>query len=168
MTLHNAKKRFYAELYHRIDTKEINTEEFVNFMSRNRVEESIENQSGFYELCTKFCDISLNAPKYPDPTTCDVNAVFLYTDINAAKNSFKEYLANNKLNDIIGLLEAIRIMHMFAVSDNDPRTKSATITPQKASFESQLGYIGKYHNFCLIPNEMWEETCQQIISECSL
>lgn len=165
MKFHNEKRRFYTELYHKIDTKEIATDEFVDFANRNKTNNPDDNHSGFFEVCAKFVDISLNAKKFPDKTTCDVNAVFLYEDVNAAKEAFKEYVTNHMLSDIDGVLEAIRIMHMYAVLDDDTRTKSATITPNTPSFNSQLGYVGKFHNFCMIPNEMWIEICQQIKKE---
>ena len=167
MSLHDKKRQFYSELYHKIDTKEITSEEFVNFVTTNKTNNPDDNQSGFFELCQKFVEISLNAEKYPDPTTCDVTAVFLHTDVNAAKGAFIMYVANNKLLDIDGVLEAIRLMHMYAVLDEDPRTKSAMITPSGTSSFAQLGYIGKFHNFCTIPHEMWIELYEVIKKEYS-
>ena len=158
----NEIKRFYSELYHKIAAKEIVADEFVNFANRNKTDNPDDNSSGFFKLCSKFVDISLNAKKYPDPTTCDVQAVFLYSDVNAAKEAFKEYTTDHMLSDIDGILEAIRIMHMYAVFDDDTRTKSATITPNTSTYNSQVGYVGKFHKFCMIPNEMWNEICQQI------
>ncbi|MBR5363933.1 MAG: hypothetical protein IK134_11495 [Oscillospiraceae bacterium] len=165
MRLHDEKSRFYSELYHKIDTKKITADEFIIFANKYRTDDSDDNHSGFFELCAKFVDISLNAKKFPDPTTCDVPAVFLYADVNAAKAAFKEYVTNHKLSDIDGVLEAIRIMHMYAILDDDTRTKSATITPKKPTSNTQVGYVGKFHNFRMIPNEMWIEICQQIKTE---
>ncbi len=165
MENHNDKKRFYSELYHKISTKEIVADEFVNFANTNKTNDMNENTSGFFELCSKFVDISLNAIKFPDPITCEVKDVFLDTDINSAKAAFKEYTTNHTLSDIDGILEVIKIMHMYAVLDGDTRTKSATITPKTSTFNSQVGYVGKYHNFCIIPNDLWDEICQQIKAE---
>ncbi len=37
--------------------------------------DSKDKTSGFYEVCSKFSDISLNAPKSVDHKTCDVQSI---------------------------------------------------------------------------------------------
>jgi len=163
MVLHDAKDQFYAELGHKIDSNEIKSEEFVSFISAHAGENPEDNTSGFYELCSNFSDISLNAPKWADPKTCDVQASFQYVDIHKAKKAFKSYIAENGLTDIAGILDVVGQMHRFAVAWNDSRAKSGVVHPE--GFNWQPGFFGKYHNFCELPSDIWEKIKCEIIEE---
>lgn len=119
--------------------------------------------SGFYELCSKFTDISLNAPKTADPKTCDVQACFQFTDINVAKAAFKDFVSKNGISDINGLLEAIHLMHPFSVAWDDPRSKGGMVRPE--NYDWKPGFAGKYHNFCQLPEDIWNQIKDEIMKE---
>ena len=67
MVLHDAKDQFYAELERKVKNKEIESEEFAAYVLSHIEEHPEDNTSNFYELCSTFSDISLNAPKWGDP-----------------------------------------------------------------------------------------------------
>ena len=158
MVLHDAKDQFYAELEQKIKNKEIESEEFVAFLSSHAGE-----GSGFYELCSTFSDIGLNAPKWFDPKNCDVQALFQFKDIDIAKAAFKKYVAERQLTDYNGILDAVGIMHQYAVAWDDPRSKGGIVRPE--NYDWKPGFAGKYHNFCALPDDIWEKVKTGILTE---
>lgn len=163
MILHDAKDQFYQELYRKIDNKEIHSNEFIDFIVSNSGTNPEDNTSGFYELCSKFSDISLNAIKKVDPKTCDVQACFQFKDSDVAKAAFKKYTAEKKLSDYEGILDAIGLVHWLAVAWDDPRQKSGLIQPQGRELGSP--FYGKYHNFCELPEDVWKQIRAEIVNE---
>lgn len=163
MVLHDAKDQFYAELEQKIKNKEIESEEFVAFVASHIGENPEDNTSNFYELCSAFSDISLNAPKWSDPQNCDVQASFQYADIDKAKVVFKGYIAETGLADIAGVLEAVGQMHRLAVAWDDPRVISEVVHPE--GFNWQPGFWGKYDNFCELPKDIWQKIKMEILEE---
>lgn len=118
--------RFYAELNQKVEDRQITSQEFIDFMN------SLADQSSsrFYELCSTFTDISLNAPKNADPKSCEVQACFQFSDINVAKSAFQAYVRDKALTDVEGLLEAVHLMHPFSVAWDDPRNKGGMVRPE--------------------------------------
>lgn len=163
MVLQDAKGRFYEELEQKIKNKIIESEEFAAFVSSHTGDNSEDNTSSFYELCSVFSDICLNAPKWADLKTCDVQASFQYADIDKAKAAFKGYLAENGLTDVAGLLDAVGQMHGLALAWDDSRATSAVIHPE--GFDWQAGFFGKYHNFCELPSDIWQKIKDEILEE---
>ena len=163
MVLHDSKDQFYTELEYKINNKEIKSEEFSIFVLSHTGENPEDNTSNFYELCSVFSDISLNAPKQADPKTCEVQAVFQRDDIDKAKAAFKSFIAETGLKDIAGLLDAIGEMQRLAVAWDDPRAKSGVIHPE--GFSWQTGFFGKYHIFCELPCEIWQKIREEILEE---
>ena len=165
MVLHDAKDQFYTELYHKIESNEITSKVFADFITSTRGEHPEDSTSGFYELCSKFSDISLNAPKWADSKTCDVQASFQFKDIDAAKAAFKSYVSQKGLTDYEGVLDAIGLMHRLAVAWDDPRAKSGLVQPKDYKWNSP--FFGKYHNFCEIPDDFWQTLKEEILKEIS-
>lgn len=163
MVLHDAKDQFYMELAQKIKNQEIESEEFSNFISSHSGENPEDNTSDFYELCSTFSDISLNAPKWADPKTCNVEASFQFADIDRAKTAFKSYIAETGLTDVVGVLEAVGQMHRLAVAWDDPRSKSGMVHPE--GFNWQPGFWGMYHNFTELPDDIWQKIKDEIMEE---
>lgn len=163
MVLQDAKAQFYEELEQKIENNIIESEEFVDFISSHTGENLEDNTSNFYELCSVFSNISLNALKWADPKTCDVQASFQYADIDKAKSAFKSYIAENELTDIVGLLDAVGQMYGFAVAWDDSRAKSGVIYPE--GFDWQTRFFGKYYNFCELPSNIWQKIKDEILEE---
>ena len=162
MGFKNSKEYFYYELENKISNKDISSKEFIDFINSCSSDNSGNNSSFFYELCSKFTDISLNAKKVADPITCDITACFLFNDIDAAKSAFISYMNNNHLTDAEGILDAIFIMHPLAVADDDNRTKASLVRP--TNYDGKSLFAGKYHDFCVIPYEEWEEIRNEIMN----
>lgn len=137
--------------------------EFISLIESSQDDELEQNTSQFYELCSKFADISLNAPKFANHKTCDIQGVFLFSDISIAKSALKAFVIEHKLRDIQGLLDAVRLMHRLAVAWDDPRVKSGVVYPER--YDCQLGFIGKYHNYCDLPDDVWYRIENEIINE---
>lgn len=167
MVSQDAKNQFYAKLDCKIKNKEIKSEELITFIMSHTGENSEKSTSGFYELCSKFCDISLNAPKWFDPKTCDVQASFQFTDIEEAKAALNSYLNSHSLSDIEGILDAIGLMYRFAVAWGDPRAKSTVVQAEGYDRNSPFfaPFFGKYHNFCELPDDIWERIKTEILNE---
>lgn len=159
MVLHDSKDQFYAELNRKVEDRQITSLEFIDFLKSM----ADQNTSGFYELCSKFTDISLNAPKKADSKTCEVQVCFLFSDINVAKSAFQIYVRDNELTDVEGILEAVHLMHPFSVGWDDSRNKGGMVRPE--NYDWKPGFAGKYYNFCELPNETWEQIKDEILKE---
>lgn len=109
----------------------------------------------FYNVCARFADISLNAPKYRIPGTCDIQGCFQYKDIEKAKWVAKAFYTRNSIEDVDELLKAIRLMYRLAVDFDDTRCSSAVIKPENT--DSSYGYFGTYYNFAEMPQNIWED-----------
>lgn len=81
----------------------------------------------FYNVCARFADISLNAPKYRIPGTCDIQGCFQFKDIEKAKQIAKEFYTRKSIEDVDELLKAIRLMYRIAVDFDDIRGLSAVM-----------------------------------------
>ena len=159
MVLHDSRDQFYIELSQKIEEKQITSQETIDFVNNTKD----HNASDLYELCSKFADIGLNAPKKADPKTCDVQSCFQFSDINAAKSAFSAFVSDNDICDIEGLLETVQLMHPFAVAWDDPRPKGGMVRPE--GYDWKPGFAGKYHNFCQLPDEIWEQIKDEILKE---
>lgn len=161
MVYHDSQEQFYAKLAVVLNGDEVESKEFRDYVSQF---ETISD-SGFYELCMKFADISLNSLKEVNPVTCDVRAVFQFADTEIAKTAIKEFIQCNHLNDLDGLLEVIHIMHQFAVGWDDPRCTGGRIVPKDYNWEP--GFGGQYYNFSKLPEIIWSQISEEIRKDCS-
>lgn len=114
-----------------------------------------EKYMDFYNVCEKFADISLNAPKYRVPGTCDVQGCFQFKDIERAKRSAKAFFADNSLKNVDEYMLAIRTMHRLAVDFNDSRCLGGIVKPENT--DSSYGSFGSYYNFAEMPSNIWQD-----------
>lgn len=114
----------------------------------------------FYELCKKFSDIGLNAPKRVIEETCDVQGYFQDNDINIAVIETVAYIKHWKITEIDLLFELISNMHSLAVDWDETRQKSAFI--KSAGYNYNGGYAGKLHNFSELPQDIFDKICCDI------
>lgn len=114
----------------------------------------------FYELCQKYSDIALNAPKRIIPGTCDIQASFQCADIDAAKRATKDYVIVWKIYDVDALMDLIHKFHPRSVTWDDTRTTSGLVQPKNFSYQSIYG--GQYYNFKAIPDDMWERIAHEV------
>lgn len=148
-TSHNVKEEFYEEL---LQMEELKNTEIAAIVAKNG------EKSGFYEVCSKFANISLNASKYRIKGTCDIQGAFKFSDINIAKKVAKKYYIENNLHNLEHYMEAIRIMHSKAVEWNIRLQQIGTVLPE----EYNSIYAGKYYNFCELPEDIWKEIAIQV------
>lgn len=116
--------------------------------------------TGFYELCKKFSDIGLNAPKHVIEGTCDVQGCFQDNDINIAVSEAVSYIKDWKITEVDLLLELICNMHSLAVDWDETRQKSAFI--KSAGHNYNAGYAGKLYNFSKLPKNIFDKICCDI------
>lgn len=121
--------------------------------------DNLENTQ-FYELCQKYSDIALNAIKQRVPGTCDVQGCFQFTDIEAAKQATKDYVAEWEIKDIDVLLSLIHDYHSHAVAWDDKRMTSGRVLPENYDYQSM--YAGKYFSFKRLPEDIWEQIAHEV------
>ena len=73
-----------------------------------------QSESGLYELCKKFADIGINAPKQKVDKLGNVQGCFQFKDIEAAEQAFMSYIETYEIKDSEGLLQAVEELHQFA------------------------------------------------------
>ena len=140
----NSKEQFYYSL---IENERLKDMEIFNVLK--------EKYMDFYNVCEKFADISLNAPKYRVPGTCDVQGHFQFKDIERAKRSAKAFFADNSLKNVDDYMLAIRTMYRLAVDFNDSRCLGGIVKPENA--DSSYGSFGTYYNFAEMPSNIWQD-----------
>lgn len=109
----------------------------------------------FYDVCKAFADISLNAPKYRLPGTCDIQGSFQFSDIEIAKNKAKNFYEKNAIDNMEEYLFAIKELHRLAVEFDDPRCTGGRVMSENNNFT--FGTYGKYYNFAEIPLDIWNQ-----------
>lgn len=68
--IRNSKEQFYYSL---IENEVLKDMEIFNVIKEKYID--------FYDVCEKFADISLNAPKYRGHGTCDVQGYFQFLEL---------------------------------------------------------------------------------------
>lgn len=140
----NSKEQFYYSL---IENERLKDMKIFNVLK--------EKYMDFYNVCEKFADISLNAPKYRVPGTCEVQGYFQFKDIERAKRSAKAFFADNSLKNVDEYMLAIRTMYRLAVDFNDSRCLGGIVKPENA--DSSYGSFGTYYNFAEMPSNIWQD-----------
>lgn len=140
----NSKEQFYYSL---IENEVLKGMEIFHVLKDNYLD--------FYDVCEKFADISLNAPKYRVPGTCDVQGCFQFVDIEKAKSGAKVFYNANSLKNIDEYMIAIRTMYRLAVDFNDSRCLGGIVKPE--NMDSSYGSIGTYYNFAEMPSNIWND-----------
>lgn len=158
-TANDAREAFYYEILQQEDFPSVEVLDIIKEKGQD---------AGFYEVCSKFADIGLNAPKRVIPETCDVQASFQFSDIEIAKTEAIQFFAHNNLKDFDQFFQAISEMHYRAVAWDDQRVKSGRVLPQNYTW--QPGFAGKYINFCQLPedilDQIYKEMYQSVEGEC--
>lgn len=139
----SAKELFYYEI---LQCKDFPSEEVLAIIKKKGQE------SGFYEVCSKFADIGLNAPKRVEKGTCDVEASFQYSDMNVAIMSATQFVLHNHLQNLDEFYESIRQLHYRAVEWDDKREKGGLVSPE--NYLRHCGYAGKYYSFAQLPDDV--------------
>lgn len=154
MAIHSSVESFYNEIIQdTIDIPELNA------LIGNTVESALE--SGLYELCQKYSDIALNAPKIRVEGTCDIQGVFQFSDIDRAKQATLTYIKSHGIQNIDGLMDFIGKWHSRAVDWDDKRCKGGIVRPE--GYTCGAGYAGKYYNFQELPDDQWEKIKAEVI-----
>lgn len=113
--------------------------------------------SGFYELCQKFADIALNAPKSFDGGR--LSGVFQFDDIEIAKSATAEFIKTHNISNVNYLLDIIKKMHSTSVDDIDSRQKAGVVP------STEPGPVaGTYYVLSQIPDDVFEDIKKDILA----
>jgi hypothetical protein len=125
-----------------------------------RIINSNSEMSGFYELCSKYLEIALNADKWVDENTNELKCLVKYTDIESAKVATFNFVSDHRLQNLESLLSMIKGRYQEAVSDDESRQTSGVIRNNDLK-NSAMGLYGTYYILTQIPN--WEIVEKDII-----
>ena len=145
MIIRNAIEKFYYYFDCNLDL--ITSDEIKRIVTEEKY------HSGFYELCQKYSDIALNAPKEKDDDNGKIYSCLQLSDIDVAVSATCQYISDNNIKDIIGFISSIKAMYKYAERDNDDRV-STTYIP---SSDDGFGRFGMYYDFMSLPNELWDK-----------
>ena len=98
-------------------------------------------------------------PKLSDNKDLTVKAIFQYSDIDKAKEATTNFISTFNIQNIRELLEVIKMFYPYASNDN--RQKSGTLF-KDVPYGSPT--IGKYFDFCRMPDEIWETIEQDLLN----
>jgi len=149
MGIQNAREQFYNSIKDKSISQEL----------KNIIEEKRED-SGFFELCQTYADISLNAPKKVNRFSKTVQGCFLDEDVDEAKYATSKFVDQYEIKDIDGLLQSIELMHGLAVEWDDKRIKMETIYSEQNHFTEPR--IGMYYDYCRLPSNTWKSIENEI------
>lgn len=147
--LHDSKEQFYSY------AEELLGEELKQLL------DSDDMKLEFYDLCKKFADITLNAPKRKDPKTGKLEGCFQYDDMDSAKEATVKFVKKYNIHHLDSFMESIYRLHGHAVEWDDARAKSGFV--QAESYNYNGGFFGTYYNFQCLPDDIWKTICIEII-----
>ncbi len=116
---------------------------------------------GYYELCQKFLDVALNAPKVRTDEG-SIAGVFQYDDIETAKKEAILFISNNTVEDLDNFFIILEHAYPLSASPEDQRQKTAFI---KESDDRYLGHIGTFYSFTSISDEIYARIIADIKSQ---
>lgn len=146
-TFHSKSEDFYQSVE--------NSEEISEGLKKIIAKED----SGFFELCKKYADIGINAPKFREnENTLSVQGVFQFKDIDAAKNATVKFVSDKGIKCIEEFLTAINVFYPSAVEWDDKRQTHGVIMEH-----SMMGGVGTYINFAELPDDQWEHVKSEVL-----
>ena len=116
---------------------------------------------GYYELCQKFLDVALNAPKVRTETGA-LAGVFQHVDIEIAKKEAALFLHNNTIEDIDNFFDIFEHAYPLSASPEDTRQKTAFIRESDGRY---VGCIGTFYSFTSISDDIYAEIISEIKSQ---
>lgn len=145
----NEKKQFYSDVI-----KGYPDSETALLLQQNE-------DCDYYELCQKFLDVALNAPKIlnNDGSLC---GVFQHSDINIAKNHAINFIINTGIKDLDSFFTILELNYPLSVSSDDPRQKLGVVREKNTGY---IGYFGTLYPFTHINKEIYDEMVADIKSK---
>lgn len=115
----------------------------------------------FYELCSDYSHISINAEKIQVDTRT-LGCIPSEIDIDIAVSNTIGFISDYEINKIEALLELIHKLHPFAIKHEDEKNQSGLVRN-----DSNSGFYGVYYTFNELPDKTWEEVKKKILEELS-
>ena len=115
----------------------------------------------FYELCSDYSHISINAEKYKVDTKT-IGCIPSEFDIDIAVSNTISFISNYKIDKIEVILELIHELHPFAIKHDDEKNQSGLVRN-----DSNTGFYGVYYTFKELPDKTWEEVKKRLLEELS-
>ena len=108
----------------------------------------------FYELCQKFIDVGLNAPKRMN-NDGTIGASFQPNDMETARDTAIAFIDRFKIVDIDEFLRILKLYYPRAADPRDSRKRSAAIMNEPYT-------LGKLFSFSVLPDEIFEMIAKEI------
>ena len=131
----------------------------VHFEIRELILESNNCFDDFYDLCSDFSHVSINAQKivnedmsvgcYPDEF-----------DIACVVENTKHFVNEYRITDINALLEIVYEMHSYAIKEDDIKKRNGYV---KSDCQNSM-LFGKLFNFSKLPDATWRAIKNRIVS----
>ncbi len=155
MVIHNAMEGFYYYFDCNLDL--VSSDEIKRIVSEEKY------NSGFYELCLKYSDIGINAPKTKDNESGQVVSCFQLSDMNSAISETFRYIMDHNIKNVSEFLSSIKIVYKFANRDKEDKATSALVSP----LNEDMGRVQIYYNFSNLPDDIWEKLKTDITAKLS-
>lgn len=123
-----------------------------------------DTQCGFYDVCQKFADASLNSVKFKE-NDGKLAGALKSEDVNIAKAGTIDFIKKYSIKDIDSMLSIIAAEHPKSVNPDDTRQKSACLREENVT--DLIGYAGKLYDLRKIPNEVFQKIVDEIKRELS-
>lgn len=108
----------------------------------------------FYELCQKFIDVGLNAPKRMN-NDGTIGGSFQPNDIESARDAVVAFIDRFKIMDIDEFLRILKLYYPRAANPEDPRKRTAMIMNESYT-------LGQFFSFSVLPDEIFELIAKEI------
>lgn len=121
----------------------------------------IENNElcGFRDVCQKFLDIALNAPKVKTDDR-KLAGVFQYSDINIAKEAATEFINKHNIQNINEFFSIIESEYPQSGAADDKRQKSGFLKEDNVG--GVVGYAGTFYIFTRISDDVFQKVVAEI------
>jgi len=117
---------------------------------------------GFYEVCQKFLDVSLNAPKVKTPDG-KIAGIFQYADIAVAKEATIDFIKKWGIKDLDSIFNIIGSSYSYSSTPDDKRQKSGVLGARDTV--ASPGYAGTLYMFTKINNDVYQKIVNEIRAE---
>jgi len=117
---------------------------------------------GFFDVCQKFLDIALNAPKVKTDDG-KLGGVFQYSDIDIAKATTIDFIKKFDIKNIDSIFTIIESEYPKSGEANDKRQKSGLLRGKNV--EGFAGYAGTLYFFTRISDDVFQKIVRDIKKE---
>lgn len=117
-----------------------------------------------FELCKSIVDIGLNSKKWKTEDN-QVQAIFLDTDINIAKEKVIEFVEKYKINELESFFDSVEELYHYTTEWRDKRATSVVLFDKAGVSKWDSQRTGVYFSFSKLPDDIWNKIKEDIMEE---